>query len=262
LGSAIAEAVLENLVNTQTKAIITSHFGNVKILAEELNGAFNACMLFDLEKLEPKFILSVGKPGSSYTFEVAERIGFPKYLITRAKNRLNKDKLKLNTLLAEVQDQKAKLEELLQQKDHEAFLMKMAKEKYLSLYKAWEEKQDKEKEQRTELRQQALFGQKYLRLLEDWKNKEQRKLVIKRFVDGLTAETKKLEAYERSGEREKQALRKVEKLKGSLKVGSKVRVLNGKEIGTVEELFSDKAVLNFGRIKLTAGLESLILVGE
>jgi len=262
LGSAIAEAVLESLVNSQTKAIITSHFGNVKLLAEELNGSFNACMLFDLEKLEPKFILSVGKPGSSYTFEVAERIGFPKYLITRAKSRLNKDKLKLNTLLAEVQDQKSKLEELLQQKDHEAFLMKIAKEKYLNLYQTWEEKQEKEKEQRIELRQQALYGQKYLRLLEDWKNKQERKIVIKRFIDGLTAETKKMEAYEKSGEREKQAIKKVEKLKSSLKVGSRVRVLNGKEIGVVEELLSDKAVLNFGHLKLTAGLESLVLVAE
>jgi DNA mismatch repair protein MutS2 len=262
LGSAIAEAVLESLVNSQTKAIITSHFGNVKILAEELKGAFNACMLFDLEKLEPKFILSVGKPGSSYTFEVAERIGFPKYLITRAKSRLNKDKLKLNTLLAEVQDQKSKLEELLRQKDHETFLMKIAKEKYLSLYDAWEDKQEKEKEQRVELRQQALYGQKYQRLLEDWKNKQERKVVIKRFIDGLTAETKKIEAFEKSGEREKLTLKKVEKLKSSLKVGSKVRVLNGKEIGIVEELLSDKAVLNFGHLKLTAGLESLILVSE
>jgi DNA mismatch repair protein MutS2 len=219
-------------------------------------------MLFDLEKLEPKFILSVGKPGSSYTFEVAERIGFPKHLIARAKNRLNKDKLKLNTLLAEVQDQKSQLEELLRRKDHETFLMKMAKEKYLSLYQSWEEKQDKEKEQRAELRQQALYGQKYLRLLEDWKNKQERKVVIKRFIDGLTAETKKMEAFEKSGEREKQALRKVEKLKTSLKVGSKVRVLNGKEIGIVQELLGDKAVLNFGHLKLTAKLESLVLVTE
>ncbi len=262
LGSAIAEAVLESLVNAKTKAIITSHFGNVKLLAEELPGAFNACMLFDLDKLEPKFSLSVGKPGSSYTFEVAERIGFPKHLITRAKNRLNKDKLKLNALLVEVQDQKAKLEQLLQQKDHEAFLMKIAKEKYLSLYQNWEDKQEKEKEQRAELRRQALYGQKYLRLLEDWKNKSERKLVIKRFIDGLTAETKKLEAYEKSGEKEKQAGKKVEQLRLKLKVGSKVRVLNGKEIGTVEEVFNDKAVLNFGHLKLTASLENLILVTE
>jgi DNA mismatch repair protein MutS2 len=262
LGSAIAEAVLESLVNSQTKAVITSHFGNVKLLAEELNGAVNACMLFDLEKLEPKFSLSVGKPGSSYTFEVAERIGFPKYLIARAKSRLNKDKLKLNALLAEVQDQKAKLETLLSQKDHEAFLMKMAKEKYLQLYENIGQKQEQEKEEKLELRRQAHFGQKYLSLLDDWKNKNERKLVIKRFIDGLTAETKKREAFEKSGEKEKLALKKVEKLKTSLKVGSKVRVLNGKEIGIVEELFSDKAVLNFGHIKLTAGLESLVLAAE
>ncbi len=262
LGSAIAEAVLESLVNSQTKAVITSHFGNVKLFAEELNGAFNSSMLFDLEKLEPKFILSVGKPGSSYTFEVAERIGFPKHLITRAKNRLNKDKVKLNALLAEVQNQKLKLEEIAIQKEHENFLLKIAKEKYLNLFQTWKDKQEREKEKQNKLREQAIYGQKYTRLLEDWKNKIDRKVVIKRFIDGLTAETKKMEVFEKSGQRQIQTQKKIEKLKQELQVGSRVRVLTGKEIGVVEELFADKAILNFGNFKLSSGLENLVIVSE
>lgn len=127
LGSAIAEAVLESLVTSKTKGIITSHFGDVKLLAEKLDGAVNASVLFDIETLEPKYILSVGEPGSSYTFEVAERIGFPKHLIARAKQKVDKDKLKLNRLLAEVQDQKMKLAEQLQRAEHEEFLKKLRK---------------------------------------------------------------------------------------------------------------------------------------
>jgi DNA mismatch repair protein MutS2 len=56
--------------------------------------------LFDLETLDPKYILTVGEPGSSYTFEVAERVGFPKDLIERAKQRIDTEKVDLNALLA------------------------------------------------------------------------------------------------------------------------------------------------------------------
>ena len=99
LGSAIAEAVLESLANSQTQGIITSHFGNVKLLAEKLNGCVNGSMLFDLEHLEPRYILKVwASHGSSYTFGVAERMGFPKHLIERARQKVDKDKLKLEPL--------------------------------------------------------------------------------------------------------------------------------------------------------------------
>ena len=108
LGGAIAETVLESLVSSKTLGIITTHFSNVKIRAEQLNGALNASMLFDIESLEPLYILSIGEPGSSYTFEVAERIGFPKHLIERAKERVNKENLKLSTLLGEVTGAKSK----------------------------------------------------------------------------------------------------------------------------------------------------------
>jgi DNA mismatch repair protein MutS2 len=78
LGGAMAEVVLEELVKSKTFGIITTHFPNVKLLANKLDGVLNGSMLFDLETLDPKYILTVGEPGSSYTFEVAERVGFPK----------------------------------------------------------------------------------------------------------------------------------------------------------------------------------------
>jgi len=100
LGGAIAEAVLESIESSKTKGVITSHFSNVKLLAEKLPGTFNGCMLFDIEQLEPKYILSVGEPGSSYTFEVAERVGFPKHIIERAKQKVDKDKLKVKQIIS------------------------------------------------------------------------------------------------------------------------------------------------------------------
>jgi len=259
LGGAIAEAVLETLVNSKTKGIITSHFGNVKLLAEKLDGAVNGCMLFDIDNLEPKYILSVGEPGSSYTFEVAERIGFPKYLIERAKEKVDKDKLKLNRLLADVQDQKTKLEDQLQRAEHEEFLRKIAKEKYHTLFNNWEEKINRERERKIEMSRLADFGMKYLRLMDDWKLRKDRKEVIQRFIDGITAETKKLEDLKRQNKLSVFVEKKIARIKPSLKVGSKVKVLNGNEIGVVEGIKEEKVFIKFGLMKMTVGMENLVL---
>ena len=262
LGSAIAEAVLESLVTSRTKGIITSHFGNVKLLAEKLEGAVNGCMLFDLDNLEPKYVLSVGEPGSSYTFEVAERIGFPKHLIARAKEKVDKNKLKLNRLLAEVQDQKIKLEEQIQRSEHEEFLKKIAKEKYHTLFDTWEQKIDRERERKIELARVADFGAKYLRLMEDWTLKKDRKQVIKRFIDGITAETKKQEDLKKQKKLDTFAEKKIARIKPNLKVGSKVKVLNGNQIGIVEEIRDEKVFINFGLMKMTVGMENLALAED
>ncbi len=262
LGSAIAEAVLESLVSSQTKGIITSHFGDVKLLAEKLEGAVNGCMLFDMEHLEPKYILSVGEPGSSYTFEVAERIGFPKHLIERAKEKVDKDKLKLNRLLADVQDQKTKLEEQMQRAEHEEFLKKMAKEKYHTLFETWEKKINQERERKIELARQADYGMKYLRLMEDWNKKKDRKEVIKRFIDGITAETKKQEDLKKQKKLDSFAEKKIARIKPNLKIGSKVKVLNGNQVGVVEDIKDEKVFIKFGLMKMTVGMENLVLAEE
>lgn len=262
LGSAIAEAVLESLVNSQTRGIITSHFGNVKLLADNLVGAFNGSMLFDLEHLDPLYILSVGEPGSSYTFEVAERVGFPKHIIERARQKVDKDKLKLNQLLAEVQSQKAKLADQQERLEQEIFLSKIAKEKYHTLFKQWEEKILRERDRKLELVRQADFGQKYLRLMDDWIEKKDRKEVIKRFIDGITAETKRQDLLKKQKKVDAFAVKKIARIKSTLQIGSKVRVLNGNEVGEVESIKEEKVLVRFGLHKITVGMQNLMLAEE
>ncbi len=259
LGSAIAEAVLESIETSKTKGVITSHFSNVKLLAEKLPGTFNGCMLFDIEHLEPKYILSIGEPGSSYTFEVAERVGFPKHIIERAKEKVDKDKLKFNRLLAEVQNQKTKLDEQLGKVEHEEFLKKIAKEKYHTLFETWQQKIERERDRKIELAKLADYGQKYLRLMDDWNKKGDRKHVIKRFIDGITAETKKQEELRKQKKLDTFAEKKIARIKPNLKIGSKVKILSGTEIGVVEEIKNEKVFIKFGLMKMTVGMENLVL---
>jgi len=259
LGGAMAEVVLEELVKSKTFGIITTHFPNVKLLANRLDGVLNGSMLFDLETLDPKYILTVGEPGSSYTFEVAERVGFPKDLITRAKAKIDIDKVDLNVLLAEVQQQKTKLAEAVERTVHEEFLRKISKEKYEVLSANFRDKIDRERERKIELARLADFGQKYLRLMEEWNKNEDRKMVIKRFIDGITAETNKRKELAKQNKRDNFAEKKVARIKPLLKVGSKVKILNSSEIGIVESLKDEKVNITFGILKMTVNMENLEL---
>ena len=262
LGGAMAEVVLEELVKSKTFGIITTHFPNVKLLANKLDGVLNGSMLFDLETLDPKYILTVGEPGSSYTFEVAERVGFPKDLIARAKAKIDIDKVDLNVLLAEVQQQKTKLAEAVERTEHEEFLRKISKEKYEVLSANFRDKIDRERERKIELARLADFGQKYLRLMEEWNKNEDRKMVIKRFIDGITAETNKRKELAKQHKRDNFAEKKVARIKPLLKVGSKVKILNSSEIGIVESLKDEKVNITFGILKMTVNMENLELVKD
>ena len=262
LGGAMAEVVLEELVKSKTLGVITTHYSNVKLLATKLKGVTNGSMLFDLETLEPKYTLTIGEPGSSYTFEVAERVGFPKDLINRAKEKIDTDKVDLNKLLAEVQQQKTKMNEALERVEHEEFMKKIAKEKYDTLFNNWRDKAERDRDRKIELARLADFGQRYLKLMEEWNKNEDRKQVIKRFIDGITAETKKRKDLEKQNKLDSFAEKKVARLKPLLKVGSKVRVLNGSSIGIVESVKDEKVNITFGILKMTVNIHNLELVRD
>jgi len=262
LGGAMAEVVLEELVASKTFGIITTHYSNVKLLANKLPGVVNGSMLFDVETLQPKYLLTVGEPGSSYTFEVAERVGFPKNLIERAKLKINIDKIDLNRLLAEVQQQKTKLNEAIERTEHREFMSKISKEKYEVIFSNWRDKTERDRERKIELARLADYGQKYLRLLEEWNRNEDRKFVIKRFIDGITAETNKRKDLAKQNKLDTFAEKKVARLKPLLKAGSRVKILNSTEIGVVESVKDEKVHITFGILKMSVNIHHLELVKE
>jgi len=262
LGGAMAEVVLEEIVKSKTFGIITTHYSNVKLLANKLDGVKNGSMLFDLETLDPKYILSVGEPGSSYTFEVAERVGFPIDLINRAKLKTDTNKVDLNNLLAEVQQQKTILYEAIEKTEHENFLQKISKEKYEVLSSNYQEKIERERERKIELARLADFGHKYLKLLDDWNKNENRKEVIKRFIDGISAETRKRKDLEKQNRIDKFSEKKVARIKPLLQTGTKVKILNSSQIGIVDEILNEKVKITSGNLKMTVNIHNLEIVRD
>jgi DNA mismatch repair protein MutS2 len=257
LGGAIAEVVLEELNRKKAYGIFTTHYTNIKLLADKLEGVSNGSMLFDPETFEPKYVLLAGQPGSSYTFEVAEKIGLPVHLLDRARNKIQKEKLRLNTMLAELHKQKSKIEnELLELKNKQA-LSEEAEGKYTKLSEKLNEKMEREKEKRDELRILAEAGRKYIALSEEWDKTKDRKAVIKKFVGSMTAEKKKKAAENTPQKLEKKRQILIERLKNEIQVGSKVRMLKSKQVGVVEEIHKNIIYVNFGNIRAKVAIENL-----
>ena len=84
IGGAIAEAVLSQLNEQGAFGVITTHYGNLKHLAERTEGIINGAMLYDRGQLKPLFQLSIGQAGSSFAVEIARQIGLPETIIQRA----------------------------------------------------------------------------------------------------------------------------------------------------------------------------------
>lgn len=112
LGGALAEVFYMELYEKNCFAVITTHYTNIKILTSSLDSATNACMLFDTKKLEPLFTLSIGQPGSSFTFEVAQHNGIPNKLIELAKSKVSEHKLKVDALSVSLQKEKSKFKKI------------------------------------------------------------------------------------------------------------------------------------------------------
>lgn len=102
LGGAIAEAILENLTRSGAYGVINTHYTNLKILADKTEGLINGAMRFDGEHLEPLYQLEIGRPGSSFAFEIASKIGLPKDVVEQAKQKLGTQQVNFEKLLKEL----------------------------------------------------------------------------------------------------------------------------------------------------------------
>jgi DNA mismatch repair protein MutS2 len=116
-GGPIAEAVLESLNHKKVKGMVTTHYSNLKIFASNTEGIENASMLFNNVEMKPLYQLEIGKPGSSYAFEIAQKIGLPQNVLNLAKNKVSEGQKKVDTLLVDLEREKREIFETKQKLD-------------------------------------------------------------------------------------------------------------------------------------------------
>jgi DNA mismatch repair protein MutS2 len=107
LGGAIAESILEDLVKSKALGVVNTHYTNLKIYADKNEGLLNGAMKFDGEKLDPLYELEMNKPGSSFALEVAQKIGLPAHVISKAKRKVGTQQVDFEKMLKELEIEKA-----------------------------------------------------------------------------------------------------------------------------------------------------------
>jgi DNA mismatch repair protein MutS2 len=260
LGGAIAEAMLEELVKLKSIGVITTHYTNIKLAADRLEAVKNACMQFDEESLKPLYKLLVGQPGSSYTFVIAEKTGFSAALIDRARSKISGDKIALDLMLQQlnVQQQAVKsLSESLEEREKQA---KESRIRYDSMIEIWKQKLERKKVSKDEDQKFISLGKKFELFTKEWDSAKDKKPVMQKIVRALSAERLKKLDKKQQEKKEKLKAKLLEARKSEITVGCKVKLLNGKQTGIVEEIMQNRARVIFGNLKTIASLENLIAV--
>ncbi|MBN2030256.1 endonuclease MutS2 [bacterium] len=112
-GASLASAILKNLTEKNCLTIATTHIGILKVFAHEETGMGNGSMVFDQKTLQPTYQFQMGVPGSSYAFEIAERLGLPSQMIQDARKRVGEERGKLDRLILHLEEELQRVRRLL-----------------------------------------------------------------------------------------------------------------------------------------------------
>ena len=286
LGGALAESFLEEFYNREAYGIITTHYSNLKVLANELPNMSNANMQFDNRTLEPIFNLILGEAGSSFTFEVAQKNGIPYSLINRAKKKIERGKVRFDATIAKLQKERSQMtktgdslrkqeSKAIEENNRLEVLNKKIKEKLIGYQELFDHNQ-----------RMIVLGNKVNEVADRYFNNEKKRPLVAdllRLVEGENSKRKKKSSSEKKKDKEvkekanaeankamvsirkeknknKKAAPVPVKVKVNFKLGDQVRLFDGKAVGTIDSIEKEKAIVNYGMFTTQVRLEALDLV--
>ena len=286
LGGALAESFLEEFYNREAYGIITTHYSNLKVLANELPNMSNANMQFDNKTLEPIFNLILGEAGSSFTFEVAQKNGIPFSLINRAKKKIQRGKVRFDATIAKLQKERSQMTKTgksLREQENKAIeenqrlelLNKKIKNKLIGYQELFDHNQrmivlgnkvnDVADRYFENGKKRPLIAD-LLRLVESENSKRKKKSTAVKKKEKAAKEkanqeaTKALVDIRKEKKKKKKAAPQPVKVKIDFKIGDQVRLFDGKAVGTIDSIEKEKAIVNYGMFTTQIRLEALDLV--
>ncbi|RXG13400.1 DNA mismatch repair protein MutS2 [Leeuwenhoekiella aestuarii] len=288
LGGALAETFLEVFYERNSYGIITTHYANLKMMANETEAITNANMLFDSRTLEPLYKLYVGEAGSSFTFEVAQKNGIPYSLINRSKKKVERGKIRFDKSIADLQKERSKLAKTttsLKSKEQEALKQKQELNKTNARI---QEKLESYQELYDSNQRLIYLGQKLDDLSDKFFTNKNKKLLLDELYKVVQIENSKrakLNAKQKRAQKAKErkvkqeAEKKVEvirekkkvekqkeiqiekeKPKVTLKIGDRVRLPDGRAVGTIDKIEKGKATVDYGMFTTNVDVDTLELV--
>lgn len=278
LGAAMAEAVLEKFYDSKSFGVVTTHYGNLKIFPDTHPESVNGAMLFDTTELRPLFMLKIGNPGSSFTYEIAAKIGFPQEVIDSAMQKSGTAQIDYERKLQEIEVEKLEIDKelrLVHSADEQlALMMQDYGEKFSELDKRRKEILQSAKNQATSIIENA--------------NKLIEKTI--RDIKEAKADPVKTRAIRKEAERVKEALRKeidefelkegpkpvvplkytkpkrkpVEKNQTdpTIHIGDSVYIIDIQTVGEVSSINGDDVVVNFNSVSFRTSLKKLTKISK
>lgn len=298
LGGALAEIFLEEFYAKDAFGIITTHYSNLKVLANELENVVNANMQFDERTLEPLYKLFIGQAGSSFTFEVAQKNGIPFSLINKAKKRVDNEKIRLDKTISKLQKERNRL-----QKNSDN--LEKQKTKGLEHLESLQEKEQRIQEKLSGFQELYDKNQKMLSLgrkinellnkyfqtnnkkelntnFNKWVISEKTKHFKKNPIVPITKEQKqKAKIVEKQMQQviekvEKEVLKKVVKVRKEKKIeaakiakaksdyifklNDRVRILDSNSVGTIDKIDKKSVTINYGMFTTKTSVDKIELV--
>jgi DNA mismatch repair protein MutS2 len=262
LGGAFAEVIMEELAKKHAMGIVTTHYLNLKVMANKVAGVFNGAMQFDEKNLLPMYQLKVGSPGSSYTFSIAERIGLSKHLIEKARKLVNENHFQLDKLLNSteqdmqaIEKEKKQLQQLLSENE------KLKKEMEVLIKKEKHQQEVEKLKLSNKIAEDKLIylkdmERKLKALIIEWRKSENKDSVIKMMHTTLTGQKEKYQAEKQ----QKKINEKFLETDAQVKVGHKVKMKQNKQVGIVKEIRGKKALLQVGVVPILVAISDLIVV--
>ena len=289
IGAAIAEAVLEKLVDCKCFGVIITHYSNIKYYASSTEGVINGAMMFDVQNIRPLFRLETGKPGSSFAIEIARKIGLPEAIIASAREKVGSEHIDIEKQLREIARDKRyweqkrekirqtdrKVEEL-EQSYHER-LAAIREERRAILHEAKTRAKEliaeanrqiegtirgireaqAEKEQTRSLRQSFNEFKDSVEEVDSAENSEQ----IEREMERIARRRQRRE--ERKANKSEQTVTaEAEAKKLPVEVGSKVRLVGHEGVGVVQSMRGKKAQVAFGQMLTTVDVVRLEVISS
>lgn len=287
LGGALAEVFLEEFYDREAFGIITTHYAKLKMLANELPSAVNANMMFDEKSLEPMYKLIVGQAGSSFTFEVAQKNGIPFGLINRAKKKVETDKIRFDKTISSLQKERSKMEKTSQNLKEEEIKAREESKKMETINTKIQSKLESYQELFDSNQRLIYMGQKIDDISEKYFNNKNKKDLIGEFLKLVEIENSKRKKVTVKEKKEKEIKvkevkeevlavveeirkeKKEKKIKEAqepkktnfiLKVGDRVRMLDGIAVGTIDAIEKKRATVNYGFFTSKVDLDQLEMV--
>lgn len=265
LGGAFAEVILEELIRKHSMGIVTTHYLNLKVMASKTPGIINGAMAFDEKNLLPLYKLIIGKPGSSYTFSIAERIGLDHRLVERAKSLVDEDHFRLDRLLNRTEQdlqlidkEKKELDKLMKEnerlkRDMENLINKERHHQQVELLKH----QNKVTEEKIAYLKD--MERKLKQIVVDWRkttSMEEKQELIRQIQLLLFKQSQKQSTEKVS----KKISSKYQELEAEITVGQKVLMKKNHKVGEVKEIKGKRAVVQLGLMPITVDVNDLVPV--